>query len=427
LEKLPPIERELFIRLLGQAVEAAGKDASHLGLLLIDLSNLARINHHHGYEAGDLVLKTAFEQLLGISKLPDTVFRVGSHRFAFILPDLGNPAFIALAMNKVQRLLKTELHGDSSMISADIKIGLAINRQGARDVMAMLALAEGSLSHVKLGGTQRIEDILGEDNEEAHNLQLEQHFMEALQDNDFELHFQPKIDLRSGRVSGAEALLRWQTHEGRWISPEIVVELAETKGRAYDLSKWVVHRAMRQLKDWQGSMDISMAVNVPASLVGNSDLSSLLHDAIAIWGVDPARVTVEITESAIIEDKQSGFDNLLKIKDRGIKLSIDDFGTGYSSLSYFKHIPAAELKIDKSFVQSMMTDSQDLELVKIIIYIAHQFGLNVVAEGVEDKASLDMLRELGCDFIQGYYFSSPLPREEFESWVHHWEGLPARQ
>lgn len=427
MEKLPPIERELFIRLLGRAVAAAGKDASHLGLLLVDLSNLARINHYHGYEAGDLVLKTAFEQLLGISKMPDTVFRVGSHRFAFILPDLGNPAFIALAMNKVQRLLKTELHDDSSMIGVDVKIGLAINRQGGRDVMAMLALAEASLSHVKLGGTQRIEDILGEDNDEAHNLQLEHHFIEALQDNDFELHFQPKIDLRSGRVSGAEALLRWQTHEGQWISPEIVVELAETKGRAYELTKWVVHRAMRQLKDWQGSMDISLAVNVPASLVGNSDLSSLLHDAIAIWGVDPARVTVEITESAIIEDKQSGFDNLLKIKDRGIKLSIDDFGTGYSSLSYFKHIPAAELKIDKSFVQSMMIDSQDLELVKIMIYIAHQFGLKVVAEGVEDKASLDMLRELGCDFIQGYYFSKPLPREEFESWVRHWEGLPAPQ
>jgi EAL domain-containing protein (putative c-di-GMP-specific phosphodiesterase class I) len=133
-------------------------------------------------------------------------------------------------------------------------------------------------------------------------------------------------------------------------------------------------------------------------------------------------VTVELTERAIIEDKQSGFDNLLKLKEMGVTISIDDFGTGHSSLSYFKHIPAQELKIDKSFVDSMLVDSQDLELVKIIIHIAHQFGLRVVAEGVEDRESLDMLRELGCDFAQGYYISKPLPRDEFESLVRGWGG-----
>jgi diguanylate cyclase (GGDEF)-like protein len=426
MDALPRIDREVFIERLSAAVDAARQDTSHLGLLLIDLTNLARINHHHGYSTGDQVLLAAYTQLLTVSKLPDTVFRVGSHRFAFILSDLGNPAFIALAMNKVQRVMKDELHGDSDMIGVDVKVGLAINRAGSRDVMTMLALTEASLAHVKRGGTQRIEDILAEDAEESLNLSLEQRFMEALQDNAFELHYQPKVNLHTGLVTSAEALLRWRPPpQGEYVSPEIVVELAESKGKAYELSKWVVHRGLRQLKAWQGNLDIGLAVNIQASLVGSPDLSSLLHDAIAIWGVDPGSVTVEITESAIIHDKQSGFDNLSNIRNQGVKISIDDFGTGYSSLSYFKHIPAAELKIDKSFVDSMLTDNQDLELVKIIINIAHQFGLAVVAEGVEDQASLDMLRELGCDVGQGYYFSKPLPLEEFENWVRDWNAQAA--
>lgn len=423
MDALPAIERERFIQHLGKAVLGARADQSYLGLLLIDLTNLGRINHYHGYDAGDLILQNAYTQLEGTSKLPDSVFRVGSHRFAFILQDLGNPAFIALALNRVSRLLGSELHGDGDLIGVDIKIGIAINREGAREVMAMLALAEASLTHVKLGGVQRIEDILAEESDEPANLRMEQNLSEALQDNAFELYFQPKVDLVTGRVGSAEALLRWRSPESEFVSPELIVEWAETSGRSYELTKWVVHRALRQLKSWQGRLDIGLALNVPANLAGDPDLPSLLSDAIAIWGVDPDKVTVEITESAVIEDKQSGFDNLSNIKHVGINISIDDFGTGYSSLSYFKHIPAVELKIDKSFVDSMLVDEQDLELVKIILHIAHQFGLKVVAEGVEDRESLEMLRSLGCDYVQGYYISRPLPLEEFESWLAAWKGL----
>lgn len=423
MDTLPAIERERFIQHLGKAVLQARADQSCLGLLLIDLTNLGRINHYHGYDTGDHILGRAYSQLVETSKLPDSVFRVGSHRFAFILQDLGNPAFIALALNRIRSLLGSELHGDNDLIGVDIKIGIAINREGAREVMAMLALAEASLTHVKLGGVQRIEDILAEESDEPANLRLEQRLSEALQDNAFELYFQPKVDLSTGQVGSAEALLRWRSPEGEFVSPELIVEWAESNGRSYELTKWVVHRALRQIKSWQGRLDIGLALNVPANLAGDPDLPSLLNDAIAIWGVDPGRVTVEITESAVIEDKQSGFDNLSNIERGGINISIDDFGTGYSSLSYFKHIPAVELKIDKSFVDSMLVDEQDLELVKIILHIAHQFGLRVVAEGVEDRESLEMLRSLGCDYVQGYYISRPLPLEEFESWLAAWKGL----
>lgn len=420
---VPPIQRTDFIQALSHAVTEAQAELGHLGMLLIDITNLSRINRNHSYQTGDLILTSAYEQLLTVSKLPDSVFRVGDHRFAFILPGLSNPAFIALAINRVQKLLEQELYIDADMIGAEVKIGIAINKEGRRDPMAMLAFAESSLAHMKLGGTHRLEEYIGDEREEPVDYQLERRFLQALQDNEFELYFHPKVHLVSGRVDKAEALLRWFPEDMDAVSPEMVVELAESMGRCYELSKWVVHRGMSQVRDWQDGLGMQVALNIQPGLVSDPDLPSLFKDALGIWGVDPGKVSVEITESGIIKDVDSGFENLLKLRELGLSLSIDDFGTGYSSLSYFKQIPASELKIDRSFVSSMMVDEQDLELVKIIIQIAHRFGMAVVAEGVEDRSTLDKLRELGCDYGQGYYFCKPLAPVEFEQWVAQWPGL----
>ncbi|MCB1702666.1 MAG: EAL domain-containing protein [Pseudomonadales bacterium] len=392
---------------MAQAVDQARADGSHLGLILVDLANLAGVNHNYGYETGDELLLTAYGQLLDLSKLPDSVFRMGGHSFSFILSDLGNPAFIALAMNRVYRTLDSALRGGSGVHRVDIRIGIAVNRVGGQEFMTMLANAEASLLQSRLGGQLRIEDVLIDGDEVPAQQRLEQNLEEALLNNEFELHYQPKIEISSGKLHGAEALLRWQSPDGENISPEIIVEWAETTGRSYELTRWVVHRALRQMRQWQGRLDIGVAVNIPAGLAGDPDLPTLLHDALAIWGVAPEMVTAELTERALIEDKQAGYDNLLKLREMGVNVSIDDFGTGYSSLSYFKHIPARELKIDKSFIESMQSDIQNMELVKIIIHIARLFGLTVVAEGIEDSRSLSTLRELGCDYAQGYYFSRP--------------------
>ncbi|MBE9540225.1 MAG: EAL domain-containing protein [Proteobacteria bacterium] len=423
MDELPEIKRTSFSKILEREVGEARSVSSNLGLLLVDLSNLTRINHYHGYATGDRLLAATYKNLLSVSKLPDTVFRIGSHHYAFILSGLSNPAFIALAMNKIHRLLEQELSIDDDVAGVDLKIGVAINRQGQRGAMEMLSMAEASLAQVRRGEALQIEDLVSEEPDAPQDMQLEQLFTETLHENAFELYYQPKINLITGEANAAEALLRWEVEGRGFISPEIAVELADTTGRVYSLTKWVVHTAMRQVRAWQDSIDVSVALNVQADLVNSPDLLTLLKDAIAIWGVDPSKITVEITESAIIADKESGFDNLLQMKQLGINLAIDDFGTGYSSLSYFKHIPATELKIDQSFIRSMRTDPQDLELVKIIIHIAHQFGLSVVGEGVEDRESLELLRELGCDFAQGFYFSKPLPKDEFEAWVLAWPGL----
>ncbi len=422
MDEVPPIRRQDFLAALGAKVVAARQHGAHLGLLLIDLTNLSRINHHHGYETGDSLLAGTYRYLKEISTARDTVFRVGCHRFALILPKLTSPSFIALALNRVTGLLQRELFGDVGMVSPKLKIGVALNNGGKREALDMLAMAESSVSHVRPGASHQLEDLVRQDRDELQDSRLELLFAEALRDNDFDLCYQPQVDLRSGRIVNVEALLRWTTRDGKIVPPESVVGLAESMGRSFELTKWVIHKAMRQLKQWRGRFDIGVALNVQASLVGDPEWPSLLLDAISIWGVESSRVTVEITEDAIIEDKEAGYNNLLKLKERGVKMSIDDFGTGYSSLSYFKHIPAGELKIDKAFVQAMHSSGEDLELIKVMIHIAHQFGLQVIAEGVEDEASMRKLRQLGCDLAQGYFFSPPLTVAEFEALLVDWNA-----
>lgn len=417
------IRRSEFFNGLDHYIAQTTSDDSNLGLLLVDISNLTKINHYYGYGHGDAVLSIAGERLLSVSKLPDTVFRIGSHHFAFILPGLTNPGFIALAINKVTTLLSSAVVIGTDQVQLDITIGVAMGRYGELDAMTLLSMAEASLSHIKGGGEHKLHSV-GEDQfGSRHNFQLERLFRDTLYDNAFELYFQPKIDLRTGDAKHAEALLRWQLPNGEFVAPEKVVEVADSVGSGYALTKWVIHTVVRQLKTWSDSMDMSVALNVQASLVSNPDLLGLIEDTLAIWSVDQSRVTLEISESAIIDDKESGFKNLLNLKNLGIELSIDDFGTGYSSMAYFKHIPASELKIDKYFVSNMRDDSLDRELVRIMINTAHLFGMTVVAEGVEDRESLELLQGMDCDYVQGYFFSEPLPVKEFEEWVKNWPGL----
>lgn len=290
--------------------------------------------------------------------------------------------------------------------------------------MVTLARAESSLTRVKQGNALEIDALIGEEDDAQEETVLEQHFSEALYDNAFDLYFQPKVDLQTGRVSSAEALIRWHLPGYGAVSPERVVQLAEAAGQTYELTRWVVNRALRAMREWRDTVALPVAVNVPAGLVNSPDLANMLHGALSIWGVEPSMLTVEVTEGAVIEDKEAGFDNLQLLRELGMGLSIDDFGTGYSSLSYFKHIPATEIKIDQSFVRRILNDPQDRALVGIIIEIAHLFDFSVVAEGVEDVETLQCLRELGCDIAQGYLYSRPLPEQELLDWLRQCNGRP---
>lgn len=419
------LDRDGFLAALQAQVPQARAAGDHLGLMLIDLGNLRPINHRHGYEIGDQLLAEAGRQLLATSKLPNTVFRIGGHTFAFILPQLDTPAFIALALNRVQRLLGEALFIDEDITPVQLRIGLAVNLEGKRSPLATLASAESSLMRVKQGHALEIDALIAEPEVTPGDTVLEQHFSEALYNNAFDLHFQPKVDLRTGHVCSAEVLIRWYLPGFGAVAPERIVELAEASGQVYELTRWVVNRALRTMREWRDSTAIPLAVNIPAGLVNSPDLANMLQGALRIWGVEPSMLTLEVTEGAVIEDKEAGFAKLLHLRELGLGLSIDDFGTGYSSLSYFKHIPATEIKIDQSFVRRILDDSQDRALVGIIVDIAHLFGFSVVAEGVEDSRTLQCLRELGCDVVQGYFYSRALPENEFLAWLRQCNGRPS--
>ncbi|GAB3324145.1 putative bifunctional diguanylate cyclase/phosphodiesterase [Haliea atlantica] len=414
----PPVAaRADFLSGLDSVVAQSRQDEQHAALLLIDLSNLRGINHRHGYGIGDQLLAEAHAQLLTLSKLPDNVYRVSGKTFAFLMPGLTNPAFVALALNRLQHSLEEVLYIDEDLLPVELRFGLAVNHHSAEPALSMLARAEATLAESRLGKPLQVDQAIIHESTPVTDIVLEQRFAEALYNNDFELHFQPKIALGSGEVYGAEALIRWHLAGHGYVSPEELVGLAFAAGKSYELTRWVVNRSLRYQREWRGVMELPLAINVPADLVSSPDLANMFQGALAIWGADPAMVTVEITEGAVIDDKEGGFHNLERLREMGLGLSIDDFGTGYSSLSYFKDIPATELKIDRSFVSRMLEDRQDRELVRIIIEIGHLFGLRVVAEGVEDEETLRALAELGCDVVQGFLLGRPMPEEQLRAWL----------
>lgn len=413
MNPLPSIERQAFLDSLSQYINIEADRQGILGLLLIEAIHFSQFNQYYGFRSGDQALELCFGQLMAISRMPDTVFRVGDHRFGFILPDLKNPAFISLAYNKVSSLLQQDLVANGNRIDLDFRIGVALNDVAEFSAEKTLLIAEESLHQAK--SSQKSSSSLIQPESDTHAIQvIEKRFTEKLNANDFDLFYQPKVNLLSGKIDSAEASLRWQISEGKFVSPQVAVDIAEKTGQSLNLTKLVINNATRQIKDWNNQgLPMSVSVNVPAKLVQDPELFVVVEDSLAIWGIDERRLTLEITESAIIEDKKAGFDIISKLKQLGVGISIDDFGTGYSSLSYFKQTPANELKIDRSLVLNIRDDEQNQEIVKIIIKIARLFELTLVAEGIEDQQTYDYLKKLGCDYGQGNHMYKPLSAGEF--------------
>jgi diguanylate cyclase (GGDEF)-like protein len=414
--------RGYFAQALSELIRSAKNDDRMMAVLMVDLQRFSRVNRLYGYEVGDTFLKEIHGRLLEFSPSGAVVARVGNDEFAIALTQLPNINLLTLAANKVLRIIEQSLSINGHQHSFSANIGTAVfpdHGTDAEDLMlaADRALAEAKKSNVQVVFSETAESL------SAGNWDMERALHKAIEDNDLEFNFQPKVDLRTGKPSQVEALLRWRHEEKGDISPELFVPIAEQSGKLVELTRWVLNNALRCSREWPGKWGaLSVAVNISAHHVHYSELSDLVNGALRIWGKLPESLILEITESAIMEDKESAFANLSSIKDTGVKISIDDFGTGYSSLEYFKTIPANELKIDKSFVANMFNDPADQNIVEVIITLAHKFGLSVVAEGVEDQRTLRKLTEMGCDYAQGYYLSRPLPQEEFMDWLENYQA-----
>jgi EAL domain-containing protein (putative c-di-GMP-specific phosphodiesterase class I) len=315
------------------------------------------------------------------------------------------------------RLVHGAITSAAAASKPDVCIGIALYPSHAGQPRELLQRAQLAAASARERG-ERL--LLSEDGDTAKVLQrwhLADQFAAALECGEIDMYYQPKIGIATGRPAGAEALMRWM-REGRAVAtPDVFIPLAEETG-LIDPATWLsLNAGLRHASEWPGATALGVAVNISPGVLHHRELVEMVQRALAAWSLPSERLTLEITEGALIADLQEATNKLRRLRDLGVRISIDDFGTGYSSLSYFKKIPADELKIDKSFVLRMREDEDDERIVRAIVGLAQHFRLAVVAEGVEDEATLDVLAAMGCDYAQGFLFSRALQQSAFLTWL----------
>jgi diguanylate cyclase (GGDEF)-like protein len=407
--------RQLFIQSLAQQLTAAWPRAS--ALLLIDIDGLSAVNDTLGHAAGDEVLRQ-FARLLTRLELPRAcVSRLGNDEFALLLPALDHLHDASAAADRIRQALCLPFQLDGAERVLTVGIGVATSPGDTDDVATLMRYADLALHQAKQEGSDRCCHFTPALSTVAQSrYQLEHALRGACERAEFELHYQPKVQISSGRMVGAEALLRWNRPGHGLVSPAEFIPALEQTGLIVRVGAWAIDEACRQLAAWSlaGGEPLAVAVNVSSHQFADDALERTVADALARHGVEPGLLSLEVTESALMDDVGRTAATLARLRALGVRIAIDDFGTGYSSLAYLKRFPVDTLKIDIAFIRDVTSSPDDAAVVDAIIAVAHSLKLDVVAEGVETATQLSYLGRRRCDQIQGYYFSRPLPAAQLE-------------
>lgn len=410
--------RTLFLDRADQAILRARGSGSQLAILMMDLDGFKEVNDSLGHHAGDLLLQQVAKRIREDLDSGDTVARLGGDEFAFVLSSAGD---VGTAMRMARRILKNLerpflLEDRKCEIGASL--GVSIFPDHGVDAATVMRHADTAMYHAKRTGIGASLFTPERDSGASNRMTLSAELREAIEQGQLRVYYQPKIHLRSGVVTRAEALVRWQHPERGLIVPDEFIPLAERSGLIKPLTEWVLNTSLQQCAEWQREgLPIHLAVNLSARVLQEDVLPQTIAAMLERWNVDPRSLKLEITESSIIADPQQAFAILTLLQTLGVRLSLDDFGTGYSSLMHLRELPFDEIKIDKSFVMGMAQSAGDEAIVRATIELAHNLGRQVVAEGVDDPRTCKKLVELGCDLAQGYAFSPPLPARQFEQWL----------
>jgi diguanylate cyclase (GGDEF)-like protein len=410
--------RALFSERLVEALEQARGTSAPLALLMIDLDRFKYVNDTLGHDLGDLLLQQVSARIKAVTERPgNLVARLGGDEFAMLMQGDN----LAAAERHAEALLaafEQPFFVEEQVLDMTGSIGIVVYPEHGDDMHTLLRHADIAMYAAKRARSGFSVFQSGQDELIAEHLSLMGEMRRALEHNEFVLHYQPKMNLRTGTVEHVEALLRWQHPVRGLLGPEHFISFAEQTGYIRMITRWVLHHAVAQCAIWQSqNIDLQIAVNVSVRDLVQLDLPETVAKCLSEHGVAPSRLWIEITESALMDDPGKAIATLHRLKANGVNLSIDDFGTGYSSLSYLKRMPVHELKIDKSFVLGMALDHEDETIVRSTIDLGHNMGLRVVAEGVESQAAMNRLRHLGCDLAQGYFLSTALPAIELEGWL----------
>jgi diguanylate cyclase (GGDEF)-like protein/PAS domain S-box-containing protein len=406
--------RVLFNDRLRQAVAQAKRNNWIIGILFLDLDRFKLVNDTLGHVTGDLLLKQVAARLTGSLRPSDTVSRLSGDEFAVILPELASPQNAGHVAQKVLRALAAPYDLEGNEVFVTVSIGITLYPSDSNDIETLLRNADAAMYGAKSAGRNNYQYYTEAMNARAaEKLQLETRMRRALERHEFVLHYQPKVDIASGRISGLEALLRWQSSDQGLVPPAQFIPLLEETGLIVPVGEWVAQAACTQIRTWRdaGIRPVPVAINLSARQLRQPGFSEVMRRALAESGIEPQLIQIEITESSLMENPEEAIIILKQLEALGILLAADDFGTGYSSLSYLKRFPLDALKIDRSFVRDITVDADDAVIARTVITLAHSLGLRVVAEGVENEEQLRFLGENRCDEAQGYLFSKPLPAE----------------
>jgi diguanylate cyclase (GGDEF)-like protein len=405
--------RALVMERLGSAISAQRAVA----LLYLGIDNFRAINDSIGPEGVEQLLQVIGEQLQLPLRPGDTVARLSGNEFLLLVHNAETDSAVAVADRLQRLLLKPQRIGDHD-ISLDACIGIAaypVNGDSPSELLRRASIARQDAAQLP-GRLQVYED--GRDLAHQRQISLIRDLRHAARNGELMLHYQPKLDIRNGRVRQAEALLRWQHPQFGNVSPAEFIVLAERTGSIQILTSWVIEESMRQLAEWaRRGLHVQLSVNISADDLLSSDLADRVSGLLKLYRVPAEQLIFEITESAVMREPENALKVLNRLRECGISLSVDDFGTGYSSLAHLKRLPVQELKIDQSFVRNLDETSEDAVIVRSTIEMSHNLGLKVVAEGVEYEHSLRLLERWHCDTAQGYLISRPLTAVAFEAWI----------
>ena len=409
--------RRLGRLLFDQAMGTARRQGHKLGVMFVDVDNFKSINDSFGHSVGDEFLRQAAERLRDAVRSSDVVIRQGGDEFLILLPDVSDANAAASAAAHVLSAMALPYSVRDISLSSSCSIGVAMFPGESSDFETLVKKADLAMHHAKEAGRNAIrffDEAMNADMLE--DLNLSTSLAQALDRNELCLHYQGLLDLESGRMVGAEALLRWHHPELGAIPPGRFIPIAERSGLIVEIGQWVIDEACRQLRIWQdaGLAHLVLSVNVSTIQFKRGTIDLVVSHALEKHGIVPACLELEVTESALVHDAENFVATLARLKSLGVRLAIDDFGTGYSNLSYLQRFEVDKLKIDQSFIRHLTSNEQDQAIVRAIVQMAKSLKLQTTAEGIEDEATAARLRALGCDQGQGYLFSRPVPLAQFE-------------
>ncbi len=416
LTRLP--NRALFFDRLQQAILVAHRTKKQLSILLLEIHNYQDINENIGIHFADILLQQVASRLRNSVRQSDTVARLGGVKFAILIPDIEKEITLFTARKLLDMVQKPFFLDSTKTTHITLNMGISFFPEHGYNLDKLLQNADIALQTAKKDNSQFILYRPEHNSPHRKHITLTSELHHAINDQQLFVSYQPKVEIRSGKIKGVEALIRWQHPQHGTVPPDAFIPLAEETDVIKELSLWVLDEALQQYLKWE---EQGLILHIAVNLSIKNLLDPACHDRIIAiidtYNIPSGVLELELTETTMMSDPLTALRMMKTLTDKGIRFSIDDFGTGYSSLSYLKKLPVKALKIDKSFIQDMTKDDNDAVIVRATIDLAHNLGLIVVAEGIEDRATWDLLQILRCDMAQGYYISQPIPADKVYQWM----------